>query len=113
MLRMDLAPLRASGDFRLLFASRTVTLFRTSFTPLPGKDIYLAHPCVCGLSARFRHTPIEQIRAFDAQLAQMLTFFNEHPSELSDLSAFKRRRGAGLSVRDRPRGVPGGEGDTP
>jgi hypothetical protein len=44
---------------------------------------------VCGLPARFRQTPIEQIRAFDAQLAQMFTFFNEHPSELSDLSALR------------------------
>ena len=44
---------------------------------------------VCGLPARFRQTPIEQIRAFDPQLAQMFTFFNEHPSELSDLSALR------------------------
>jgi hypothetical protein len=43
----------------------------------------------CGLPARFRQTPIEQIRAFDMQLAQMFTFFNEHPSELADLSALR------------------------
>jgi hypothetical protein len=44
---------------------------------------------VCGLPARFRQTLIEYIRAFDEQLAQMFTFFNEHPSELSDLPALR------------------------
>jgi hypothetical protein len=44
---------------------------------------------VCGLPARFRQMPIEQIRAFDPQLAQMFTFFNEYPSELSDLPALR------------------------
>ena len=44
---------------------------------------------VCGLPARFRQTPIEQIRDFDAQLAQMFTFFNEHPAELADLPALR------------------------
>ena len=39
----------------------------------------------CGRPARFRRTPIEQIRAFDEQLAQMFAFFDEHPSERADL----------------------------
>jgi hypothetical protein len=36
--------------------------------------------------ARFRRTPIEQVRAFDEQLAQMFAFFDEHPSERADLA---------------------------
>ncbi len=44
---------------------------------------------VCGRPARFRQTPIEQIRAFDTQLAQMFTFFDEHPSGLPDLPALR------------------------
>jgi hypothetical protein len=43
----------------------------------------------CGRPARFRQTPVEQVRAFDTQLAQMFTFFNEHPSEPAGLPALR------------------------
>lgn len=68
------------------FIGRTVELAGDAITP---PEIAETFGRVCGLPARFRQTPIEQIRAFDDQLAQMFTFFNEHPSELSDLSTLR------------------------
>lgn len=68
------------------FAGRTVEIAGDILTP---PQIAQTFGRVCGLPARFRQTPIEQVRAFDAQLAQMFTFFNEHPSELADLSALR------------------------
>jgi uncharacterized protein YbjT (DUF2867 family) len=68
------------------FLGRTVELAGDALTPA---EIAATFGRVCGLPARFRRTPIEQIRAFDEQLAQMFTFFNEHPSELSDLARLR------------------------
>ncbi|MER5225870.1 hypothetical protein [Streptomyces flaveus] len=36
--------------------------------------------------------PVEQIRAFDQQLAKMLEFFNEHPADPPDISALREVR---------------------
>jgi len=68
------------------FVGRTVEIAGDVLTP---PQIAETFGRVCGRPARFRQTPIEQIRAFDVQLAQMFTFFNEHPSELADLSALR------------------------
>jgi uncharacterized protein YbjT (DUF2867 family) len=68
------------------FAGRTLEIAGDVLTP---PEIAETFGRVCGLPARFRQTPIEQVRAFDEQLAQMFTFFNEHPSELPDLPALR------------------------
>jgi uncharacterized protein YbjT (DUF2867 family) len=68
------------------FVGRTVEIAGDVLTPLQIGETFGR---VCGLPARFRQTPIEQIRAFDVHLAQMFTFFNEHPSELADLAALR------------------------
>jgi uncharacterized protein YbjT (DUF2867 family) len=68
------------------FLGRTVEIAGDALTP---PQIAEAFGRACGLPARFQQTPIEQIRAFDEQLARMFTFFGEHPSELFDLSALR------------------------
>ncbi len=92
-LPMQLISVRDIGAFAAIafdrpdqFLGRTVEIAGDVLTP---PQIAETFGRVCGLPTRFRQTPIEQIRAFDAQLAQMFTFFNEHPSELSDLSALR------------------------
>ncbi len=78
-LLMQLISVRDIGAFAAIAFDRVLT-------PPQIAEIFGR---ICGLPARFRQTPIEQIRAFDVQLAQMFTFFNEHPSELADLSALR------------------------
>ncbi len=92
-LPMQLISVRAIGAFAAIafdqpdqFLGRTVEIAGDVLTP---PQIAETFGRVCGLPARFRQTPIEQIRAFDPQLAQMFTFFNEHPTEPSDLSALR------------------------
>ncbi len=68
------------------FAGRTLEIAGDVLTP---PEIAETYGRVCGLPARFRRTPIEQVRAFDEQLARMFTFFDEHPSDLADLAALR------------------------
>ncbi|MGF7236138.1 MAG: NmrA/HSCARG family protein [Frankia sp.] len=68
------------------FLGHTVEIAGDVLTP---PEIAETFGRVCGLPTRFRQTPIEQIQAFDPQLAQMFTFFNEHPSEPCDLAALR------------------------
>jgi uncharacterized protein YbjT (DUF2867 family) len=90
---MQLISVRDIGAFAAItldrpdqFLGRTVEIAGDVLTP---SQIAETFGRVCGLPARFRQTSIEQIRAYDPQLAQMFTFFNEHPSELADLSALR------------------------
>lgn len=92
-LPMQLISVRDIGAFAAIafgrpeaFLGRTLEIAGDVLTPPQIAETF-GH--VCGLPARYRQTPIEQVRAFDAQLAQMFTFFNEHPSELADLSALR------------------------
>ena len=94
-LPMQLIAVRDIGAFAAIafdrpdqFLGRTVEIAGDVLTP---PQIAETFGRVCGLPARFRPTPIEQIRAFDPQLAQMFTFFNEHPSEPAGLSALRAR----------------------
>jgi hypothetical protein len=56
---------------------------------LTPEQIAATYGRVTGLPARFHQTPIEQIRAFDPLLAQMFTFFSEHPTAPVDLTALR------------------------
>jgi uncharacterized protein YbjT (DUF2867 family) len=92
-LPMQLISVRDIGAFAAIafdrpdqYLGRTVEIAGDALTP---PQIAETFGRACGLPARFRQTPIEQVRAFDAQLAQMFTFFNEHPSELADLPALR------------------------
>ena len=92
-LPMQLIAVRDIGAFAAIafdrpdqFLGRTVEIAGDVLTP---PQIAETFGRVCVLPARFRQTPIEQIRAFDQQLAQMFTFFNEHPSEPADLTALR------------------------
>jgi uncharacterized protein YbjT (DUF2867 family) len=92
-LPMQLIAVRDIGAFAAIafdrpeeFLGRTLEIAGDALTPVVIAETFGR---VCGVPARFRQTPIEQIRAFDTQLAQMFTFFNEHPSELSDLSSLR------------------------
>jgi uncharacterized protein YbjT (DUF2867 family) len=59
------------------FAGRTLEIAGDALTP---PEIAQTFGRVCGVPARFRQVPIEQIRAFDEQLAMMFSFFNERPN---------------------------------
>jgi uncharacterized protein YbjT (DUF2867 family) len=92
-LPMQLISVRDIGAFAAIafdrpdqYLGRTLEIAGDVVTPLRIADAFAS---VCGLPVRFRQTPIEQVRAFDVQLAQMFTFFNEHPSELADLPALR------------------------
>ena len=88
-LPMQMIAVRDIGAFAAIafdrpdqYLGRTVEIAGDVLTP---PQIAETFGRACGLPARFRQTPIEQVRSFDVQLAQMFTFFNEHPSELADL----------------------------
>jgi uncharacterized protein YbjT (DUF2867 family) len=90
---MQLISVRDIGAFAAIafdrpdqYLGRTVEIAGDVLTP---PQIAETFGRACGLPARFRQTPIEQVRSFDVQLAQMFTFFNEHPSELADLPALR------------------------
>lgn len=68
------------------FIGRTVEIAGDVLTP---PEIAETFGRACGLPARFHQVPIEQIRAFDPQLAQMFDFFNERPAGLADLPALR------------------------
>ena len=78
-----------------LISVRDIGAFAAIAFARPGEflgrtvEIAGAFSRACGLPARFRQTPIEQVRAFDPQLAQMFSFFNDHPSGLTDLPALR------------------------
>ncbi|MEU7876427.1 NmrA/HSCARG family protein [Dactylosporangium sp. NPDC049140] len=92
-LPMQLISVRDIGAFAAIafdrpehYLGRTVEIAGDRLTP---PQIAETFGRVCGLPARFRQTPVAQVRAFDEQLAQMFTFFNEHPSEPVDLPALR------------------------
>ena len=92
-LPMQLISVRDIGAFAAIafdrpdqYLGRTLEIAGNVLTPPRIADAFAS---ACGLPARFRQMPIEQVRAFDVQLAQMFTFFNEHPSELADLPALR------------------------
>jgi uncharacterized protein YbjT (DUF2867 family) len=92
-LPMQLISVRDIGQFAAIaferptdFLGRTVEIAGDILTPVQVADVFGRS---CGRPARFRQTPIEQIRAFDPQLAQMFTFFDEHPTEPADLPALR------------------------
>jgi uncharacterized protein YbjT (DUF2867 family) len=92
-LPMQLISVRDIGAFAAIafdrpdqYLGRTVEIAGDVLTP---PQIAETFGRACGLPARFRQTPIEQVRAFDVQLAQMFTFFNEDPSELAGLPALQ------------------------
>jgi uncharacterized protein YbjT (DUF2867 family) len=92
-LPMQLVSVRDIGAFAAIafdrpddFLGRTVVIAGDVLTPVAIAETFGR---VCGLPARFHQTPIEQVRAFDEQLAQMFTFFNQHPAELADLAGLR------------------------
>lgn len=92
-LEMQLISVRDIGAFAAIafgqpekFAGRTLEIAGDALSPPRIAEVFGR---ACGLPARFRQTPIEQVRAFDPQLAQMFTFFNERPSAMADLSALR------------------------
>jgi uncharacterized protein YbjT (DUF2867 family) len=92
-LPMQLISVHDIGEFAAIafdrpddFLGRTVEIAGDILTPPQIADTFAR---VCGLPARSRQAPIEQLRGFDPQLAQMFTFFNEHPTEPADLAVLR------------------------
>lgn len=68
------------------FLGRTVEIAGDIRTPPQIAEIFGR---VCGLPARSHQVPIEQVRAFDEQLAMMFEFFNDRPAVPADLSVLR------------------------
>jgi uncharacterized protein YbjT (DUF2867 family) len=92
-LPMQLISVRDIGAFAAIaltrpdhFVGRTVEIAGDALTP---PEIAETFGRACAMPAHFRRTPIKQVRAFDPQLAQMFTFFNEHPTKPADLSMLR------------------------
>ncbi|MEU3462815.1 NmrA/HSCARG family protein [Streptomyces sp. NPDC006733] len=90
---MSLIAVRDIGTFAAIafdrpdrFFGRTVVIAGDTLTPAQIAETFGRH---CGLPARFRQVPVEQIRAFDEQLGQMFAFFDEHPAASPDLDALR------------------------
>ncbi|MEO3856668.1 NmrA/HSCARG family protein [Acrocarpospora sp. B8E8] len=90
---MQLIAVRDIGAFAAIafdrpdrFVGRTVEIAGDVLTP---PEVAETFGRVRGLPARFRQTPIEQVRAFDKQLAMMFEFFNERPAIPADVSALR------------------------
>jgi uncharacterized protein YbjT (DUF2867 family) len=90
---MPLIAVRDIGAFAAIafdrtedFLGRTVEIAGDVLTPPQIAETFGRH---CGLLARLRQVPIEQIRAFDEQLAQMFAFFNQQPADLPDIPALR------------------------
>ncbi|MEV4509948.1 NmrA/HSCARG family protein [Dactylosporangium sp. NPDC049525] len=88
-LPMQLICVRDIGAFAALafqqpgtYLGRTLSIAGDALTP---PEIAATFGRLSGLPARAQQTPIERIRGFDPQLAQMFAFFNEHPAEPVDL----------------------------
>lgn len=92
-LPMQMIAVRDIGAFAAIaferpreFLGRTLDIAGDALTP---PQIAETFGSVTGLPARSRQTPIEQLRAFDTQLAQMFTYFNEHPSPMADFPSLR------------------------
>lgn len=57
---------------------------------LPGPEIARAFGEVSGLPARFEQMPIEQLRAFDGEVANMFEWIDHRPTEGPDLAALRK-----------------------
>jgi uncharacterized protein YbjT (DUF2867 family) len=68
------------------FLGRTVEIAGDILTP---PEIAETFGRFCGVPARFRQVPLEQLRAFDEQLAKMFEYFNERPAVQADLAALR------------------------
>lgn len=56
---------------------------------LTGPEIAAAFSRACGRPARFRQLPIEQLRAFDEQVAAMFAWMDSRPPDVPDLAALR------------------------
>jgi uncharacterized protein YbjT (DUF2867 family) len=90
---MQLITVRDIGAFAAIafdrpadYLDRTVELAGDVLTP---PEIAATFGRVCNLPARYNQVPIDQLRAFDEQLAMMFAFFNEHPATTADLPALR------------------------
>ncbi|WP_051182386.1 NmrA/HSCARG family protein [Nocardia vinacea] len=68
------------------FLGRTVPIAGDRLTP---PQIAETFGRTAGLPARSFQVPIEQVRAFDEQVAKMFSYFNERPDEPLDLAALR------------------------
>ncbi|MFI6317639.1 NmrA/HSCARG family protein [Nonomuraea sp. NPDC050556] len=78
------------------YIGRTVELVGDVLTPL---EIAETIASFTGQPTRFQQTPIERIRAFDEQLAQMFTYFNQHPAPVPDLEALRAEHPGLMTLR--------------
>ncbi|MFD3591619.1 NmrA/HSCARG family protein [Nocardia sp. NPDC058640] len=90
---LSLISVRDIGAFAALalthpeeYLGRTVSIAGDRLTP---PQIARTFGLAAGRPARSFQVPIEAVRAFDAQVAKMFTFFNERPDEALDLTALR------------------------
>jgi uncharacterized protein YbjT (DUF2867 family) len=69
-----------------LYAGRAV---RIAGDCLTGPQMAEAFGSACGLPARFAQLPIEQLRAFDGEVARMFEWIDSRPADEPDLAALR------------------------
>ncbi len=101
---MGLVAVRDVGEFAAIafsdpstFVGQTLVLAGDVLTPSEIADTFAE---VCQRPARHEQTPIEQVRAFDPELARMFAHFNDHPSPAPDLDALRRIHPQLSALRD-------------
>jgi len=82
---------------------------------LTGPDIAETFGRACGLPARFQQMPIEQLRAFDEEVAKMFAWLNERAIDRPDIAALRADHPGLMTLQTWARqtdwqpGVPGGQ----
>jgi uncharacterized protein YbjT (DUF2867 family) len=67
---------------------------------LTGPQIAAAFSRACGRPARFRQLPIEQLRAFDEQVAAMFAWMDGRPPDVPDLVALRSDHPGLMTLED-------------
>jgi uncharacterized protein YbjT (DUF2867 family) len=98
--RMQLVAVRDIGEFAAIaFDESLAQTFVVAGDALSGPEIASRLGAARGLPARFEQLPLEQVRAFDPEVARMFEWFESGKGELADLPALRALH-PGLSTLD-------------
>jgi uncharacterized protein YbjT (DUF2867 family) len=98
--RMQLVAVRDIGEFAAIAFDESLTqTFVVAGDALSGPEIASRLGAARGLPARFEQLPLEQVRAFDPEVARMFEWFDSGKGELADLPALRALH-PGLSTLD-------------
>jgi uncharacterized protein YbjT (DUF2867 family) len=88
--RMQLVAVRDIGEFAAIAFDESLTrTFVVAGDALSGPEIASRLGAARGLPGRFEQLPLEQVRAFDPEVARMFEWFDSGKGELADLAALR------------------------